>query len=58
MITFFILDVLQKKITPIFFVFTAISPENLKSIGQEVSELFSLPSNAYATKLYPIQWVQ
>jgi len=46
MITFFILDVLQKKITPIFFVFTAISPENLKSIGQEVSELFSLPSNA------------
>jgi len=38
-ITFFTLGVLQKKFTRIFFVHTGISPENLKSIGKEFSEV-------------------
>jgi len=37
-LTSFVLGVLQKKIIQIF-VTTGISPENLKSIGQELSEL-------------------
>jgi len=38
-------NILHKIFTQIFFVLTAISPENLMSIGQELSELFSFASN-------------